>query len=53
MKRSEINTIILEADEMIKSFGYHLPDFAYWSAEKFKEKQIAVSYTHLTLPTKG
>ena len=40
MKRSEINTIILEADEMIKSFGYHLPDFAYWSAEKFKEKQI-------------
>ena len=39
MKRSEINTIILEANEMIKSFGYYLPDFAYWSAEKFKKKQ--------------
>ena len=39
MKRSEINNIILEANEMIKSFGHHLPDFAYWSVEKFREKQ--------------
>ena len=39
MKRSEINNIILEANEMIKSFGHHLPEFAYWSAEKFREKQ--------------
>ena len=40
MKRSEINNIILEANEMIKSFGHHLPDFAYWSVEKFREKQV-------------
>ena len=40
MKRSEINNILLEANEMIKSFGHHLPDFAYWSVEEFREKQV-------------
>lgn len=36
MKRSEINTIMAEADEMIRRFGFVLPPFAYWSPEEFK-----------------
>ncbi len=36
MKRSRINEIIAEADEMIRSFGFVLPPFAYWTPEEFK-----------------
>lgn len=35
MKRSEINSIMREADAFIRSFGFKLPPFAYWSAEDF------------------
>lgn len=38
MKRSEINEIIRESDSFIRSFGYILPPFAYWSAEEMKER---------------
>ncbi|MFC0244457.1 D-lyxose/D-mannose family sugar isomerase [Falsochrobactrum ovis] len=38
MKRSEINEIIRESDSFIRSFGYILPPFAYWSAEELKER---------------
>ena len=31
MDRSEINEIILKSDAFIRSFGYHLPPFAYWT----------------------
>ena len=31
MKRSEINNIIAEADAFIRSHGYILPPFAYWT----------------------
>ena len=31
MDRSEINEIIVESDAFIRSFGYQLPPFAYWS----------------------
>lgn len=34
MKRSEINRILRAGDEFIQSFGYVLPPFAHWSAEK-------------------
>jgi D-lyxose ketol-isomerase len=36
MKRSRINEIMAEADEMIRSFGFVLPPFAYWTPEEFK-----------------
>lgn len=36
MKRSDVNRIMAEADEFIRSFGYILPPFAYWSPEEFR-----------------
>lgn len=35
MKRSAVNEIILEADRFIRSFGFRLPPFAYWSPDDF------------------
>ena len=35
MKRSEINEIMRQADEMIRRFGFILPPFAYWTPEEF------------------
>ncbi len=35
MKRSQINAIIAEADDFIRSFGFVLPPFAYWTPEEF------------------
>lgn len=35
MKRSRINQIIAEADEMIRHFGFQLPPFAYWTPDEF------------------
>ena len=43
MKRSEINNIMLEADEFIQKFGFKLPPFAYWSASQFKKKKADAS----------
>lgn len=34
MKRSTINEIIRESDRFIRSHGYVLPPFAYWSADE-------------------
>lgn len=36
MKRSCINAIMAEADEMIRSQGFVLPPFAYWRPEDFR-----------------
>lgn len=36
MKRSRINEIMAAADEMIRSYGFVLPPFAYWTPEEFK-----------------
>ncbi len=36
MKRSEVNKIMQEADAFIRSHGYILPPFAYWSPDFFK-----------------
>jgi D-lyxose ketol-isomerase len=38
MKRSRINSIIAEADEMIRSHGFALPPFAYWTPDEFKAR---------------
>lgn len=39
MKRSEINKILLEADRFIRSFGYILPPFAYWSPAEMQARK--------------
>ena len=38
MKRSRINDIMMQADDIIRSYGFTLPPFAYWSPEEFKSK---------------
>ncbi|WP_179381146.1 D-lyxose/D-mannose family sugar isomerase [Jannaschia marina] len=38
MKRSEINTILAQADEMMRRFGFVLPPFARWSPATFEAK---------------
>ncbi len=38
MKRSKINSLLLSADEFIKSHGFHLPPFAYWTPEEWLKK---------------
>jgi len=38
MKRSEINTIMQEADAFMKSNGFYLPPFAYWSPQEWQQK---------------
>ncbi|WP_299916059.1 D-lyxose/D-mannose family sugar isomerase [uncultured Roseobacter sp.] len=35
MKRSRINDIMAEADEMIRSYGFVLPPFARWTPDEF------------------
>lgn len=35
MKRSRINRIMQDADQMIRRHGFTLPPFAYWSPEQF------------------
>ncbi len=39
MKRSRVNEIIRQSDEFIKSFGFRLPPFAYWSPQQMKAKR--------------
>ncbi len=39
MKRSKINEIMAAADEMIRSYGFKLPPFAYWSPEEFAARK--------------
>jgi D-lyxose ketol-isomerase len=39
MKRSDINTIIREADAFIRSFGYVMPPFAYWAPDEMKARR--------------
>ena len=42
MKRSEINTIMKKADEFIRKQNFHLPPFAYWSPEDWRQKGAEV-----------
>tara|TARA_B110001450_G_scaffold85021_1_gene80851 strand:- start:212 stop:898 length:687 start_codon:yes stop_codon:yes gene_type:complete len=43
MKRSEINEILRNADDFIRSFGFKLPPFAYWPPEKMKARRADIS----------
>ncbi|MBT8410952.1 MAG: D-lyxose/D-mannose family sugar isomerase [Octadecabacter sp.] len=38
MKRSMINRIMHDADDMIRSFGFVLPPWAYWTPQQFKAR---------------
>lgn len=38
LKRSQVNKIMREADDFMRSLGYVLPPFAYWSADEFKAR---------------
>jgi hypothetical protein len=38
MKRSEINTIMRQADAFIRQQKFHLPPFAYWTPEEWRGK---------------
>jgi len=38
MKRSEVNSIMLQADEFIRQQNFYLPPFAYWTPEDWQNK---------------
>ncbi len=42
MKRSQINEIIQQSDEFIRSFGFRLPGFAYWTPSEFRDQKDRV-----------
>lgn len=39
MKRSRINEILAESDEMIRHYGFELPPFAKWTPDEFVARQ--------------
>ena len=39
MRRSRINDIIAESDDMMRQFGFTLPPFAYWTPDEFKARK--------------
>lgn len=43
MRRSTVNRILTEADDFIRSFGYRLPPFAYWSPAEMKQRRAQIS----------
>jgi D-lyxose ketol-isomerase len=43
MKRSEINAIMRSADEFIRQQNFHLPPFAYWTVQDWRNKGSEVS----------
>ena len=42
MKRSEVNRIMAEADDFIRSFGYVLPPFAYWTPDEMLARRAEI-----------
>ncbi|MBX9462443.1 MAG: D-lyxose/D-mannose family sugar isomerase [Aquamicrobium sp.] len=42
MKRSQVNAILADADAFIRSHGYVLPPFAYWSPAEMKERRAGI-----------
>jgi D-lyxose ketol-isomerase len=42
MKRSDVNDIIRAADDFIRSFGFILPPFAYWSPAEMKARRAQI-----------
>ena len=43
MKRSTVNEIIASADEFIRSFGFHLPPFAYFTPDEMVARKAEIS----------
>lgn len=43
IKRSRINQIMRDSDAFIRSFGYILPPFAYWSPAEMKARRAEIS----------
>jgi len=43
MKRSQINQILQEADGFIRSYGYILPPFAYWTPSEMLARRGEIS----------
>jgi D-lyxose ketol-isomerase len=39
MKRSRVNEILREGDAFIRSFGYIMPPFAYWTPDELKKRK--------------
>ena len=39
MKRSRINDIISQSNDMMRQFGFTLPPFAYWTPDEFKARK--------------
>ena len=39
IKRSDVNRIMRESDKFIRSFGYIMPPFAYWTPPEFKARK--------------
>ncbi|SMR83498.1 hypothetical protein SAMN04488030_3419 [Aliiroseovarius halocynthiae] len=39
MKRSRINTIMAQADDLIRQHGFTLPPFAYWTPDEFRARK--------------
>lgn len=44
MKRSQINRIMAEADELISQYGFVLPPFARWKPETFEARAAAARH---------
>jgi len=44
MKRSRINEIMAQADEVIRSHGFTLPPFAYWKPEEFTVRETVARH---------
>lgn len=42
MKRSRVNDIIRQGDQFIRSFGYIMPPFAYFSPGEMKDRQAEI-----------
>jgi len=43
VKRSEVNQIIAEADDFMRSFGFVLPPFAYWSPSELIKRKADIA----------
>ena len=44
MKRSQINEIMAQADDMMRRYGFALPPFAYWTPEEFKTNALVARH---------
>ncbi len=43
IKRSQVNQIMRESDEFIRSFGYIMPPFAYWSPSEMQARKAEIA----------